>query len=243
MSASRYSLKPKTRGEERLLEVCCASLECVIAAGAGGGDRIELCENLEVGGITPSGELLQEASAASALPVFVLIRSRAGSFHFTEREVSLMAEQIEEMRYLGAKGIVGGALTDAGEIDEVATSRFIQAAGPLPFTFHRAFDVLHDPLAGIARLRELGVKRILSSAGLSRASEDPQRLRQLAAHAGQRPVILACGGIRSGNIRPLAAMCEIREFHSAATAAGGGVCEAEVRAMREAIRKGCQGQQ
>ena len=154
-----------------------------------------------------------------------------------------MAEQIEEMRYLGAKGIVGGALTDAGEIDEVATSRFIQAAGPLPFTFHRAFDVLHDPLAGIARLRELGVKRILSSAGLSRASEDPQRLRQLAAHAGQRPVILACGGIRSGNIRPLAAMCEIREFHSAATAAGGGVCEAEVRAMREAIRKGCQGQQ
>ena len=237
MSVSRYSLKPKTRGEERILEVCCASVECVIAAGSGGGDRIELCESLEVGGITPSGNLLKAVKTASDLQVFVLIRCRSGNFRFTGREVSSMVEQIEEMRRLGADGIVGGALTDEGDIDEAATSRFIQAAGPLPFTFHRAFDVLHDPLKGISRLRDLGVERILSSAGLSKVSEDPQRFRQLAVHAGERPVMLACGGIRSRNIRALAAMREIREFHSAATGAGGGVEEGEVREMKEAIMK------
>lgn len=225
----------------RILEVCCASLECVIAADAGGGDRIELCESLEVGGITPSETLFQEARAASALPIFVLVRCRSGNFRFTEREVSLMVEQIGQMRHLGANGIVGGALTDEGEIDEQATSRFIQAAGPLPFTFHRAFDVLDNPLTGIARLRELGAERILSSAGLSRVSDDPQRIGQLAAHAGQRPLILACGGIRSGNIRALTGMREIREFHSAATVTGSGVCKGEVRAIREAIMQGCQG--
>ena len=235
MSASRYSLKSRARGEQRILEVCCASVECANAAGAGGGDRIELCENLEVGGVTPSEGLLKAVKSGTSLPVFVLIRCRAGNFRFTDREVSLMVEQIEEMRYLGADGIVGGALTDEEEIDDEAISRFIRAAGPLPFTFHRAFDVLHDSVGGISRLRDLGVERILSSAGLPKASEDPQRFRRLAAHAGERPVILACGGIRSKNIRDLAVIREIREFHSAATGTGDGVDEGEVRAMKEAI--------
>ena len=239
MSASRYLLKPHVREKQRILEICCTSVECVIATGSGGGDRIELCENLEVGGVTPSGDLLKEVKGSSSLQVFVLIRCRSGNFQFTEREVSSMVEQIEEMRLLGADGIVGGALTDEGNIDEEATSRFIQAAGPLPFTFHRAFDELNDAMMGITRLRDLGVERILSSAGLSTASEDPQRLRELADHAGEYPVILACGGIRSKNIRALAELRELREFHSAATGAAGGVDEEEVREMKAAIMQGC----
>jgi copper homeostasis protein len=238
MSASRYSLKQHARDEQRILEVCCATVECAIAADAGGGDRIELCENLKVGGVTPSGDLLKEVKAGTSLQVFVLIRCRAGDFRFTENEVSGMVAQIEKMRHLGADGIVCGALAGEGEIDGGATSRFITAAGPLPFTFHRAFDDLHDQSAGLAQLRELGAERILSSAGLREACEDPQRLKQLALQAGQRPGILACGGIRSTNIGALAAMREIREFHSAARSGGDGVDVAEVRAMKDAIIRG-----
>ncbi|MFP6872676.1 MAG: copper homeostasis protein CutC [Verrucomicrobiales bacterium] len=228
-------MKPHAREEQRILEVCCASVECVIAADAGGGDRIELCENLDVGGLTPSEDLLKVAKAGTSLQVFVLIRCRAGDFRFTGKEVSRMVAQIENVRHLGADGIVCGALTDEGEIDEEATSRFITAAGPLPFTFHRAFDALHDQSAGLALLRELGAERILSSAGLHEACEDPQRLQELVIHAGGRPGILACGGIRSTNIGALAAMREIREFHSAASSGGDGVDVDEVRAMKDAI--------
>ena len=235
MSALSYSLKSGAREKNRLLEICCASLECVMAADAGGGDRIELCESLELGGITPSGKLFQEARRSTALPIFVLVRCRAGDFRFRPREVSLMVEQIEQMHDLGADGIVSGALNEEGGIDEEVTSRFIQAAGHLPFTFHRAFDALNDFHDGINRLRDLGVDRILSSAGLSRASDGPDCLRELAEYAGQKPLLLACGGIRSGNVGALARVSDIREFHSAARVAGSGVDKEEVRAIRRAI--------
>jgi len=225
------------RNEQRILEVCCATVECVIAADAGGGDRIELCENLEVGGVTPSGDLLRAVKARTSLQVFVLIRCRAGDFRFTENEVSGMIAQIENARQLGADGIVCGALSGEGKIDGEATSRFITAAGPLPFTFHRAFDDLNDQSAGLIRLRELGAKRVLSSAGLREACEDPQRLQELAVNAGGRPGILACGGIRSTNIGTLAAIREIREFHSAARSTGDGVDVDEVRSMKAAITR------
>ena len=230
-----YSLKSGNSEHHRILEICCASIECVIAADAGGADRIELCENLEVGGITPSRTLFKKARSATVLPIFPLVRCRAGDFRFTRQEVALMIEQIEQMREIGADGIVSGALNKEGEIDLEATACFIEAAEPLPFTFHRAFDDLDDFVGGIAKLRDLGVERILSSAGLSRASDEPERLKKLAVHAGQKPLLLACGGIRSGNIGALTFVEDIREFHSAATGAGSGVDEEEVRAIRRAL--------
>ena len=235
MSALSYSLKSGNSEHHRVLEICCASLECVMAADAGGADRIELCENLEVGGITPSRTLFKEARRATALPIFPLVRCRAGDFRFTRQEIAEMTEQIEQMREIGADGIVSGALNKEGKIDLEATAGFIEAAGPLPFTFHRAFDELDDFVGGVAQLRELGVERILSSGGFSRASDAPERLKKLAVHAGQKPLLLACGGIRSVNIGALAPVEDIREFHSAATGAGSGVDEEEVRAIRRAL--------
>ena len=42
------------------LEVCCGNLESVHAAVTGGAPRIELCSALEVDGLTPSWDMLQE---------------------------------------------------------------------------------------------------------------------------------------------------------------------------------------
>ncbi len=151
MSALSYSLKSGNSEHHRVLEICCASLECVMAADAGGADRIELCENLEVGGITPSRTLFKEARRATALPIFPLVRCRAGDFRFTRQEIAEMTEQIEQMREIGADGIVSGALNKEGKIDLEATAGFIEAAGPLPFTFHRAFDELDDFVGGGSR--------------------------------------------------------------------------------------------
>ena len=50
------------------LEVCCADIESVWAAKEGGAHRIELCEALELDGLTPSEELIRQA-IATGMPV------------------------------------------------------------------------------------------------------------------------------------------------------------------------------
>ncbi len=228
-------MKKTTKKNIRLLEVCCTSLNCAIAAQDGKADRIELCERLDIGGLTPSIKLFQEVKAICTLPIFTLIRCRPGDFQFTESEISLMIEQIHQMKYLGAKGIVIGALTSKNQINELATQRFVEAANPLPLTFHKAFDKLQDFSEGIVKLRDLGVSRLLTSGGLPKASDNPKKIMNLAKNAGQQPLLLACGGIRSSNVESLANIAEIKEFHSAANKGGPGVNSREVRLLKKAI--------
>ena len=140
---------------DRLLEICCDSLESARAAAEGGADRIELCVDLAADGLTPSRELLADAGE---LPVFVLVHCRPGDFVYTDAEVRAMCADIEAMREAGAAGIVCGALRGSGEIDLNATHRLIAAAEGLPFTFHKAFDLCPDQersMERLAGLREL----------------------------------------------------------------------------------------
>jgi copper homeostasis protein len=219
----------------RLLEICCTSLKDALAAERGGADRIELCEELWMGGITPDGMLIEEVLAAVSIPVFALIRSRGGDFEFDAEEVLDMVKSIEIARGLGVAGIVSGALTMDGEIDLVATRAMVEASRPLPFTFHRAFDACLDQARSLRRLREVGVDRILTSGGQELACDEPGRIRRLAEMAGDAPIILCCGGLRSANIAPVAKLDGVREFHSAARIGNGGVDGAEVRALKVAI--------
>ena len=92
----------------RLLEICCDSVQSALAAADGGADRIELCSDLAVDGLTPSREVLENAGD---LPVFALVRSRGGGFVYADEELRLMVEQISALRTAGADGIVSGALT------------------------------------------------------------------------------------------------------------------------------------
>ncbi len=228
-------MKKTTKKNIRLLEICCTSLNCAIAAQDGKADRIELCERLDIGGLTPSIKLFQEVKAVCTLPIFTLIRCRPGDFEFTESEISLMIEQIHQMKYLGSEGIVIGALTSKNQINELATQRFVEAANPLPLTFHKAFDKLQNFSEGITKLRDLGVSRLLTSGGLPKASDNPEKIMNLAKNAGQKPLLLACGGIRSSNVESLANIAEIKEFHSAANKGRPGVNSREVRLLKKAI--------
>ncbi|MCB0635507.1 MAG: copper homeostasis protein CutC [Lewinella sp.] len=200
----------------KTLEICVDSVTAALTAAAAGADRIELCENLAQGGVTPSAGKIRLAKAALSIPVFVLVRPRPGDFHYSPAEFDLLLLDIEQAKALGADGIVAGLTGPDGELDEDLTARLVAAANPLPLTFHRAFDHLRDPLAAIDTLARLQVVRILTAGGQGQAADQLDQLQRYLDQAAGRLEILAGGGVRPHNIGALTAIPGLREFHSAA---------------------------
>lgn len=225
-----------------LLEICCDHLHSALAAQAGGADRIELCAALSTDGITPSAGLLKQIKEQLDIPVFVLIRARPGNFVYSKEEIAVMVADIEQAKTLGADGIVSGALTESGQIDVPATTALITAAGELPFTFHKAFDLVPDPFAALDQLLVLGAARVLTSGLAASAIAGKPVLQQLADRAGEQLQILCAGGIRDYNIAELLDLDGVQEFHSAAleTRSDHGsypvVSEAMVNRMQRTIK-------
>ena len=198
-----------------LREACCPSLEAVLAAGRTGACRIELCERLEIGGVTPSEALLRAALAATDLPVNVLVRPRGGDFVYDEAEVEAMLESIRLCRALGANGVVIGALTPSGAVDLPVMRRLVAAAkGDLSVTFHRAFDETADPAAALEDIIALGCDRLLTSGHAPDAFAGRAQIGALVRQAAGRIVVMAGCGVRPGNIGQIARETGAPEFHS-----------------------------
>lgn len=197
-------------------EACCTSPEAVRAAARTGAQRIELCERLDVGGVTPSEVLLREVLAASALPVNVLVRPRGGDFVYSEEEVRQMLESIRLCAALGANGVVVGALTPDGRVDLPVMRRLVAAAreAGLSVTFHRAFDETADPLAALGDVIALGCDRLLTSGHAPDAFAGRALIGELVRRAGTRLTVMAGCGVRPGNIAAIARDSGAPEFHS-----------------------------
>ena len=183
-----------------LLEICTPSLESIRAAVKGGADRIELCEQLDLGGVTPSVELLTDVLNQFQINTQVLIRPRGGNFCFSAEEIQQMIRSIEKVKNLGAHGVVIGALTVDGHLDITALNAMIEAAGNLEITFHKAIDEMTDPDAAIEQLIAMGFTRILTSAGAQTAVEGLGKLKQWQTEFGDRITIMPGGSIRPENI-------------------------------------------
>ena len=224
------------------LEVCCGSLQSAINAVAGGAERIELCSALEVDGLTPSMEVLRELRQRYPwLRIHVLIRPREGDFVYTEAEVAQMEREIHEAVAAGATAIVCGALTVDGEVDVPATRRLVEAAEGLPFTFHRAFDVVKDQVVALETLKALGVQRVLTSGGAATAEAGIPVLRRLVEQAKGEIIILPGGGVNSHNASRILTETGTTEIHGSCSEVlpdGQRLTNAdEVAAVLEAINQ------
>ena len=195
-------------------EACCTSLEAVRAAERTGARRIELCEALEIGGVTPSDALLRAVLASTPLPVNVLVRPRGGDFVYTEAEEEAMLGSIRLCRELGANGVVIGALTPEGRVDLPLMRRLMAAARPLSVTFHRAFDESADPLEALEEVIALGCDRLLTSGHAPDAFAGRALIGELVRRAAGRIVVMAGCGVRPGNIGQIARDSGAPEFHS-----------------------------
>ena len=199
-----------------LLEIAANSLDSALAAQAGGADRVELCTALEVGGLTPSPALVLQVRERLRIPVYVLIRPRAGDFAYSPSERATMLGDIAWCRAAGCDGVVTGALTPDGDVDTARCGELVAAAAGLGVTFHRAIDVCRDPARALEAIIALGCERVLSSGGATSAAEGADRLRAMVALAGDRIVVMPGAGIDAGNIAPLRQLTGAHEFHASA---------------------------
>ncbi len=199
-----------------LLEIACNSAASALAAQAGGADRIELFENLEQGGTTPSHGTLAVARERLRIPLFVLIRPRPGDFHYDALEAEIMLRDIAVCRQLGCDGVVIGALDADGAVDLPLCRELVAAAGPMGITFHRAFDAARDLPVALEDVVALGCERILSSGGQASALQGSTVLAALVRQAGARIALMAGAGLSAGNIAEVATRSGCRQLHASA---------------------------
>ncbi|MCH6202633.1 copper homeostasis protein CutC [Brucella ciceri] len=196
-----------------LLEVCVDSAEGLYSAIEGGADRIELCSALELGGLTPSQALMELASTVP-IPVYAMIRPRAGSFCFSAEDEVIMAADIGNARNAGLAGVVLGASLADGSLDVTLLERLIAEAKGLGTTLHRAFDLVPDAETALELAIALGFERILTSGLTLTAEEGLDNLRHLAGKAGKRISIMPGSGVSAGNVGRIIEATGATEVHA-----------------------------
>lgn len=203
--------------EPRVVEACVTSAAEAQAAEAAGASRVELCINLEVGGLTPPPKLVEAVKASCTLPVSVLVRSRP-DFLASPADVAEMVQDIARFAALGADGFVLGILDPRGRIDISALSDLVAAAGSVPVVFHKAFDEVPFPLESLESIARAGVSRVLTSGGAATAWEGRATLRELVDRAEDRITVMAGGRVRADHVRQLVRETGVREIHARASA-------------------------
>lgn len=198
-----------------LLEVCVDSILSLKEAIKGGADRIELCSSLNEGGLTPSYGFIEKAIEISPIPIFVLIRPRAGNFIYPNEEYDIILNDIAKAKEIGAHGIVAGFLDNKSNIDTEQTSKAVEVSYPLPFTFHRAFDVsIGKTDKVISSLKNTGVKRLLTSGRKNTAFEGIDTIKELVSFAGSELEILAGSGVNLENALDIISQTGVKEIHA-----------------------------
>ncbi len=198
------------------LEICANSYQSAKNAQDAGAQRIELCSELSVGGITPSYGLITQVLSKLDIETFVLIRPRSGNFQYSEIEFNIVKKDIQICKDLGCHGIVSGVLNADNTIDIERTRELIELSKPLPFTFHRAFDLVPRAKEALEQLIDLGVDRILTSGQEPKAIDGLNTLKYLMQLAQNRITLLVGSGINSKNAK-LFKEAGFQEIHASAS--------------------------
>ena len=229
------------------VEVVASTVEDVLAAAAGGADRVECCTHLVSGGLTPGRSLIEQALATAkqnGLGFRVLIRPREGDFLYTPIERQAIVSEAEAALSLGAHKVVCGGLLGDGSIDVVLLEKLDQVVGLDQVVFHRAFDEAIDYAEACRQLKAAGVRTVLTSGGQSLAAEGLSAIEEtvqsgmeVVAGAGVQPDQVA-DFVRVG-VEAVHASCRVscgshkgRLFNAARTR----VDAEKVRALVEAVR-------
>lgn len=198
------------------LEVCANSVASAIAAQAGGAIRVELCDNLNQGGTTPSHGQITIARSALHIKLYTLIRPRAGDFEYSKQEFDIMLSDVRHAIERGCDGIVTGILNRDGSVDIDRCSQIVNMARQhgLGVTFHRAFDMCADHEKALEDVISCGFERILTSGGKTTSIEGAAVIRHLITQANGRIIIMPGGGISEANVADLISFTGAEEIHA-----------------------------
>ena len=196
------------------LEICANGIQSLRNAMEGCAQSVELCEALEVGGLTPSFSTLAKAVEISFIPIRVLIRPRPGNYIYSEEEVDLMKTDIMLCKKLGFEGVVIGALNEEGMPDIETLKSLMEVGEGMKFTFHRAIDACVKPLEALEQLIGLGFDRVLTSGGKPTAEEGIPLIAEMQLRYGDRITIMPGGGINLGNVMDILNQTGVTHCHA-----------------------------
>ncbi|WP_263350624.1 copper homeostasis protein CutC [Acidicapsa acidisoli] len=228
-----------------LFELCADSLEAARAAQAGGADRLELCEDLPVGGVTPRKSLLRAVLDEVSIPVHVLVRPRGGDFVYTSAEFQRMRDEIEHAKAAGAAGVVIGVLRPDGRVDVERTRELALLARPMKVTFHRAFDESNDLEPALEDVILTGADCLLTSGGAPNVREGADRIGRLMRQAAGRIEIMAGGGLRLASMAEVVRRSRVTKLHGSLLRPGvsgtdrRSLLELDIREAMRVLKQEC----
>ena len=221
-----------------IVEICANSRRSAINAQAGGAARVELCRQLEVGGLTPAPDDIRYCTHALNLRTHVLVRPRAGDFVYTDAEYEQIVQEVEMCRQCGAQAVVVGFLTPDGLIDEERTHHIVRTASPMEVTFHRAFDEMRqDPREALEAVIRCGCHRLLTSGCQPGAEAGIATIRALVRQARGRILIMAGAGVTPANAPRIIQETGVPEIHgSCKHTLPDGTVETDPEIVRQLIK-------
>ena len=183
------------------IEICATSIESITNAQNAGAQRIELCENYSIGGVTPSEQFFHEAIKVSLLPINVLIRPKGGNFIFNDKEYDLMINKINLFKAYNVNGFVIGFMEKDRSLNSDILSEFRKITKGFELTFHRAFDLLNNQEESLELLIEKDFNRILCSGHELSAEKGLENLINYNKISNGRITIMPGGGVSLNNFQ------------------------------------------
>lgn len=196
-----------------ILEVCVDSFKSLKIAKDAGADRIELCSALNIGGLTPSYGLMEQAKEIEDVEIFSMIRPRSGDFLYNNEEFETMKKDVKLVKKMGFQGIVLGILLENGKIDLERMKEMVEIAKPLKVVLHRAFDDADEPEKDIPVLIDMGIIRILTSGQRKNALEGADYIAKIQKDFGDKITIMPGAGISAENIEEIHNKVNCRHYH------------------------------
>ena len=198
-----------------IIEICATTLNSVINAQDAGADRIELCQEYLIGGITPSQTFTLDSIENSRIPINILIRPRGGDFNFTDEEFDTMIESIYNFKNYNVNGFVVGFLNDKNKLDSNRLAQFRDITKGYELIFHRAFDYLDNQDESLELLIENRFDRILCSGSTIDSEQGLKKLIYLKNIARNKISIMPGGGVNLINFN-LFKISSFNEIHLSA---------------------------
>lgn len=206
-----------SEGEQMVIrEFCVENFTFIPQALEAGVERIELCDNLAVGGTTPSYGAIKKAAeyvAGTDTTLAVMIRPRRGNFIYSDVELEMMKIDIEKAIEAGADNLVFGLLTETAKVDKKAMDLLMPATHGLPVTFHMAFDEILDQKRAIDELVDYEVDKILTHGGPDNQPLATEKIKKMMDYAAERIQIMIGGGVTADNLEKMVLKTGVKYVH------------------------------
>lgn len=200
--------------DQIIKEACVETFQEAIRAERLNANRIELCSRLDIGGLTPKLFQIKESLNKISIPVKVMIRCRGGNFHYSNQEIDQMLSDIHDVKKLGIKEIVFGALDKDNLIDLNLMKIISSEASPMVITFHKAIDRTHDIKSEIEKLSQFeNINNILTSGGELTAEKGKKTLKEIIQNFDGEFNIIVAGSVDKNNFKSLHKYLNGREYH------------------------------